>query len=71
MSTPRRGVVDVMTRVSALMKGTRKPEDIPDDEMRVYILLHNRWEHQSQARVLEEAATIFNLAVAMAGKVDK
>jgi len=48
-------------------KRKRRPEDIPRDELMLYDMAHRRWLHASADQVLEEAATLFNLAVFIAG----
>ena len=49
----------------------RRPEDIPRDELLLYDMAHRRWLHASADQVLEEAATLFNLAVFIAGHAMK
>jgi len=44
----------------------RKPSEIPADEMLIYDMAHQRWRTLPWQQLLDEAATLFNLAVFMA-----
>ena len=46
-------------------RAQRRPEDIPGDELLVYDMAFQRWQHVPWEKVLEEAALILKLAVWM------
>lgn len=50
----------------AAMPQRRKAKDVPADEMLVYDMAHQRWKNLPPDQILDEAATLFNLAVFMA-----